>query len=262
MGDLNDATKILWLLNVSIQLGLLALLVFRREYRRFPAFCAYLTLNLLQAVAFALLFSRHGYVSRAAWKIGWGSQGIVVVARVLAVGELCRHALARYRGIWALGWRLLGGMAVLVLVAAVVFGGIDVRAGVVTLDLGSELAIAVATAGLFAFAKYYEVPVNEPARTAGAAFCLYSCSYVLNDLLLKHYLSSYQQVWNFAGTVAFFATACLWVRAFRVAAPARTATPAMLHPRVYGDLIPVMNRRLSTLNEQLSHFWRVRSPHP
>lgn len=262
MGDLGEATKILWLLSVSIQLGLLILLAVRREYKRFPAFCAYLTLNLLQAATFALLFSRQGYASRTAWKIGWGSQAIVVAARVFAVGELCRNVLERFRGIWALGWRLLTGMAVLVLVAAVAFGGIDLRAGVVTLDLGSELAIAVVTAGLFAFAKYYEVPVDEPARTMGAAFCLYSCSYVLNDLLLKRYLSSYEEIWNLAGTAAFLATVCLWVWAFRVAAPKPAEKPAMLHPSVYGSLIPEMNRQLSTLNEQLSHFWKVRSPHP
>lgn len=261
MAALGDADKILWTLNIAVQAGLLALLMARKEHKRFPLFCSYLAVNLLQAAAFALLFPVSGYVSRVAWKIGWGSQAIVVLARVLAVGELCRHVLARYRGIWALGWRLLGSMALLVLVSAVVFGGLDFRSGIVTLDLGSELAIAVATAGLFAFAKYYEVAVEQPTRTMGAAFCLYSCCYVLNDLLLKHYLSNYQNIWTFAGMLAFLGTLCLWAWAFRVPVGVEAPAPVLLQPGVYRDLIPQMNQRLSALNEQLSHFWRLRSPH-
>lgn len=261
MATLGDAAKILWLLNISVQLGLLALLVGRGEHKRFPAFCLYLGVNLLQAAALALLLPASGHVSRVAWKIGWSSQAIVVLARVLAVGELCRHVLARYRGIWALGWRLLGGMALAVLAGAVFFGGLDFRAGIVTLDLGSELAIAAATATLFAFAKYYEVPVEEPMRTMGAAFCLYSCCYVLNDLLLRHYLSNYENIWNLAGMLTFLGTVCLWAWAFRVPAGAEAPKPVLLQADVYRDLIPEMNRRLSKLNEQLSHFWRIESPH-
>ena len=252
--------KMLWMLNISVQLVLLAVLLARKEHRRFPAFCTYLAVNLLQAVLFAVMFSFSGYVTRGAWKIGWASQAVVVAARVLAVGELFRHALARYRGVWALGWRLLAGLAFGVLVSAVVLGGFDLRSGVVTLDLGSELAIAAATAGLFAFAKYYDVVVEEPMRTMGAAFCLYSCCYVLNDLLLKHYLSNYERIWNLAGMAAFLATVCLWGWAFR--APVRSAArrPVLLQPDVYRNLIPEMNRGLADLNEQLSHFWNVRSP--
>src|SRR5690348_813299 len=253
--------KTLWMLNIAVQVVLLAVLVARKEHRRFPAFCAYLGVNLLQALLFAMMFSFSEYVAPRAWKIGWASQAVVVAARVLAVGELCRHALARYRGVWALGWRLLTGLALGVLVFAVALGGFDLRSGVVTLDLGSELAIAAATAGLFAFAKYYDVLVEEPTRTMGAAFCLYSCCYVLNDLLLKHYLSNYERIWNLAGMAAFFATVCLWGWAFRAPVRSQARKPVLLQPDVYRHLIPEMNRSLADLNEQLSHFWNVRSPH-
>jgi|SRR5689334_11498806 len=255
-----SAEKTIWLLDLCVQLVLLMFLVSRREHRRFPAFCSYLAINLLQGITLAALFSVSGFVTRAAWIMGWGSQAVVTAARVLAVGEIFRHVLGRYQGVWALGWRLLGGLGVLVLVAAAGFGGLDLRAGVVTLDLGSELAIAAATAGLFAFAKYYEVVVEEPMRTMGAAFCLYSCSYVLNDLLLKHYLVNYQNVWNLVGMVAFFATVCLWGWAFRAPMRSETPKPVLLQPDIYRNLIPEMNRSLADLNEQLSHFWNVRSP--
>lgn len=260
MGGWSEAARIIWFLNVALQVCLLMLLVLRKDYRRFPAFCSYLAVNLLQFATFVTVFPRLGYASHAAWKIGWGSQGIVVVARAFAVGELCRHVLARYRGVWALGWRMLASIGVVVLAVAASFGRHDLQAGIVTLDLGSELAIAAVTAFLFAFAAYYDVPLAEPTRTMGIAFCLYSCSYVLNDLLLQHYLVKYRDVWNVAGMLAFLGSLLIWGWAFRRPAGAEAAKPVLLDAAVYRSLIPEVNRRLSGLNEQLSSFWKARSP--
>jgi hypothetical protein len=262
MDALGDSAKTLWLINVAIQAGLLTLLVWRKDYRRFPFFVAYLTVNLLQSAAFAILFTRPGYTSRIAWLFGWGSQGIVVAARACTVAEVCHHVLAPYRGIWAMGWRLLVVLGISVLVLAVAFGRHDLHAGIVTLDLGTELAIASATAILFAFAKYYEVPLREPMRMLGIGLCLYSACYALNDLLLQRYLAGYAEIWNLVGMIAFLGSLALWAWAFRVAVEAEATKPVLLDAEMYPNLIPEMNRRLFVLNEQLSQLWRVDSPRP
>src|SRR5690348_18337805 len=93
-----SAEKTIWLLDLCVQLVLLMFLVSRREHRRFPAFCSYLAINLLQGITLAALFSVSGFVTRAAWIMGWGSQAVVTAARVLAVGEIFRRSEERRVG--------------------------------------------------------------------------------------------------------------------------------------------------------------------
>lgn len=262
MASLNQAANVVWALNVAIQLVLLFLLTSRKEFRRYPAFCSYLAINLLQSGLFVFLYSYGSYHSRAAWELGWISQGMVVIARAVAAVEVCRHVLRRYQGIWALGSRLLAGTGAAVLLVAVTFGRHDLRTGVVTLDLGTELAIAAVMAVLFAFARHYDIFVEEPMRSMGVGFCLYSSFYVLNDLFLQHFLADYAAAWSIAGTVTFLGSLLLWTWAFLSAKRVEAPKPAaLLEEGFYEAVMPEMNRRLLALNKQLGQLWRAESRH-
>jgi hypothetical protein len=48
-----------------------------------------------------LIYRRWGFSSMLSWRIAWGMQGAVICARALAVAEVCRGVLGRYRGIRA-----------------------------------------------------------------------------------------------------------------------------------------------------------------
>lgn len=261
MASLAEAANIVWALNVTIQLGLLFLLASRKELRRYPAFCSYLAINLLQSGMFVFLYTYGSYNSHAAWRFGWISQGIVVIARAIAAGELCHQVLGRYRGVWALGWRLLAGTCLAVLIVAISFGRHDLREGIVTLDLGTELAIAAVIAVLFAFARYYEIPLEGPQRLMGIGFWLYSCFYVLNDLFLQHFLANYAVAWSFAGTATFLGSLLFWVWALFNPVREEAVKPALLESGIYEALMPEMNQRLFRLNKQLSQLWRAESRH-
>lgn len=261
MASLSEAANTVWVVNVTIQVGLLLLLVSRGEMRKYPAFCTYLAINLLQSGAFFLLYTYGSYSSRAAWQLGWISQGIVVIARAAAAAEVCYHVLGRYRGVWALGWRVLTGTGLLVLIVAISFGRHDLRTGIVTLDIGTELAIAAIMATLFVFARYYDIVLQGPMRLMGAGFCLYSCFFVLNDLFLQHYLADYERAWSFVGTLTFLGSLLLWAWALRSPARDEVAEPALLEPGIYQSLMPEMNQRLWELNKQLGHLWKVESHH-
>jgi len=261
MDAVDQLIRVFWVLNISVQLGLLFLLIVRKEVTRFPAFTAYLVVNLVQSAIFVFVFPRIGATSKAAWRVGWISQGLVVVARSVAVAEVCRGILARYRGIWAMGWRLLATVGIVVLVIAVALGRHDLRAAIITLNTGTELAIAAVMAFLFVFARYYEVPLDDPMRTMGVAFCFLSCASVINDLFLQRFWADYLRFWNLTGTGTFLFVLLLWTWALREPVRRRSTQPALLDSTVYGVMIPEMNKRLAKLNEELATFWRLGSPH-
>lgn len=248
----------LWVLASSLQAALLLTLFIRKLYKSCPALCAYLVLNLVSSLVIVLfVYPLVGFNSLAAFRIGWASQGIVVAARAVAVGEFCYNVMGKFQGIWALGWRLLSAIAVVVLLAGIGLGRHDLRLLILTTDLGFELAIAATVVGLFVFAKYYDFRISDPLRSLGIGFCLYSCVYVLNDAFLQKFLAHYRDLWNHVGSVAFIASLAIWLRAYLKPVELPKPRVEMLDKDVYGTLMPEVNRRLQQLNDELGRVWKT-----
>jgi len=183
-------------------------------------------------------------------------QGAVICARALAVAEVCRHLLARYRGIWAMAWRILLACAALVLVYSIVaarhFWELALLAG----DRGMELSIAAVVVGVLLFTRYYDVQVSAADRSLAVGFCLYSCFCVLNNTILEHYLSRYGPLWNLLGMLAFLASLLLWTWALRKPQTETVPEETLLSPGIYQTVAPQVNLRLRLLNDQLWKIWK------
>lgn len=248
--------QVLWGVNSAVGVVLLVLIVVRKNYRPYPAFSFYVLLNLALGVLALLMYRRWGISTMATMRIAWGMQAAVVCARAVAVAEVCRHVLARYRGIWALAWRVLLACAVLVLVyssvAARHIWGLAVLAG----DRGLELSIAAVVVGILFFARYYDVPVNATDRSLAVGFCLYSCFGVLNNTILERYLHNYGELWNVLGMLAFLASLLTWTWALRSSQTEEVSEETLLPFGVYQSVGPQINLRLRSLNERLSQFWK------
>ena len=67
-----------------------------------------------------LTYETFGFHSLAGYYAYWSSLLLNAGARSLAIAELCRYKLRAYRGIWALVWRVLGGVSMLFLVHAAI----------------------------------------------------------------------------------------------------------------------------------------------
>jgi hypothetical protein len=250
--------KVLWAITVLLKVGLGAVLIYHKNYRTFPLFFAYVLMVIAQSVILFVSYRIWGFDSREAFVIGWGTQGLAIVARALAVAELCMHVLAGYRGIWGLAWRLLMVSAVLVLLCSLAAAGFDWPFIVLNADRGLELAIAVLVVVLFLFVRYYEVAM-EPVLWFGAiGFFLYSCFGVLNDTILERWSHGYAALWNLTGTLAYLASLLLWGWAFR---GAQTQNLAIRQPALhssssfYRALTPEINAQLEDLNENLKRLW-------
>src|SRR5712692_2384465 len=93
--------------SVLLEAVVLACAVQRRLYTRLPVFTGYLAILVTRELTLSWFYLGLGYSSRPAFYYFWITQGILVVARAAAVVEIAWRALHGYRGVWALGWRLL-----------------------------------------------------------------------------------------------------------------------------------------------------------
>ena len=249
--------QVLWGFSFCFNLALVFLLYYRKNYRVYPCFLLYALVNLFQSVVIFASRKLWGYESAAMFKIGWGTQGLVIIARALSVAEVCRHVLAKYRGIWGLGWRLSLAVAALVLGYSWAVGAHRWQLFVVTADRSIELAIAAAIVVLLVFARYYQVVIEPAARFLAIGFFLYSCFQVLNDTILERWLQRYADFWNLLGTITFMASVLLWGWALRAVQQEATSPLELLTGDQYRLLSPAINARLKALDEQLGRFCRA-----
>jgi hypothetical protein len=186
---------------------------------------------------------------------------MVLFARALAVAEVCRHLLSRYRGVWALAWRILLLCVAVVLSYSILAARRDWRLALLTADRGLELSIATVIVVLLLFARYYDVKVEPVVRSLAIGFCLYSCFVVLNNTVLERWLHDYSALWNLLGMLAFLASLSVWTSALRPSRSQSQTKEILLPSGIYQAIVPEINLRLRLFNEQLSQFWKVEAGH-
>jgi len=254
MTGIGDIEWAAWALSVSLQLGLIVIVFYRRNERRFPLFTVYVAAAMLQSIAQFVIYKYWGFGSRRTLVISWSVQGLVIVFRLLAVLELCRLVFHGYRGIWVVISRALILLFAVVACSAMLLGRRGSGLEVLHADGATGVALAAAVVGLFLMARYYEVQAREPISAMAVGFFLYSCFTMLNDTVLEAWLSSYAQLWNFLSILAFIGTLLVWSWALRRAYPEAEFTPELLPSAVYRTLSPEVNLRLRMLNERLSRL--------
>jgi hypothetical protein len=249
--------KALFGLTVFLNGGLIVLFLYRKNHRVFPIFFVYVLSNFLQGLVLFESYRIWGISSPVSSGIAWGTQAFVTVARTLAVGQICHRVLAKYRGIWALAWRMLFATAAVVLLCSWAIAKGSWQFAVLNANRGMELAIASVIVTLFMFTRYYRIAVEPVVRALATGFFLYSCFYVLNITLLESWLYDYVTLWNLLGTLAFLASLLLWSWALRETQTATTFAPEMLSLGIYRTVVPEINDRLRALNDHLGQFWWV-----
>jgi hypothetical protein len=260
--EIPQFVRILWVVNTAAGVFLLVLLAARKNYRAFPAFSLYIFLNFSVGTSVLFLYRRLGFSSWSAWAITWGMQAVVIFARAVAVAEVCRHLLARYRGIWALAKRIFMACAILVLLYSSLAARHQWKLALPGAERGLELSIAAVIVMLMLFSRYYNVQTDAADRSLAVGLCLYSCFCALNDTVLERYLYQYVSLWNLLGMLAFLASLLLWTWALRKPQAEPRLEEPLLPAGVYQSMAPQINLRLRTLNEQLYKIWKPEVPGP
>lgn len=251
---LTNAMKVLWGCALALQVGVLSIMIAKRQHKEFPIIFSYILIGLLQSPVLFLVYLVKGYESWPAYWTAWISQGIVVIFRWGAVCELCYTILGQFRGIWGLAWRVLTVFGALALLTALVLGRHDLKSLISTFDLGLQLSIATVMAVFFLFARYYQVEVQTSLRSIGIAFCLYSCFRSLNDTVLQTLWRNYANTWTVLDEVTFAATLVLIGSAVYVLAPQPKRKIVLLPQTSYAQFAPQVSERLRALNERLDQL--------
>lgn len=246
-----------WALTTLLEVVLLWYLVRKKLYRSHPAFFAYVLMAIAQSGIVAATYQLLGARSKVAFGIAWGTQGVVVCARWLAVMEIAKKALAAYTGIWAMASRILIGTGVCAFVYALVASRLHWYLAVLNADRAVELCTAGFIVGMFLFVRYYGIAMPALDRMLAIGFCLYSCFVVINDSIYENWLSFAGAFWNYLDLVTFMASLILWIMAARnySAADNNVAQPE-LTPQLYAELSHKLNSRLVLLNNRLDHLFR------
>lgn len=256
----------LWALSIIAQLAVFTLLLAKGYSRTLPLFSTYIALNLCQAGLLIIVYSRVAFDSHQARVVFWFSEGITLVAKAFAATELLRHVLRPYRGIWALGWRLLAIASLLVVSYAVASAGQDLDWRLMIADRGYHLTFAVAFVSCLLLVRFYAIPVHPVYKALLAGFCFFSCAVIATNtllpILLARHVTNYSEIWNSLHLAIFTGVQVTWVVALRKPLSALDERPALLPASAYGRLSPEINMRLHLLNELLRKFWRVEAPRP
>src|ERR1700739_2441650 len=151
--ELLNVRNLAWILTTVLELVLLFYLVRQGLYRTHVAFFLYILAAIVQSAVVASSYRYWGPRSVQSWKIAWGSQGVVVCARWLAVMEITKRVLANYGGIWGMARRILILLSLSVLIYAIAFSGSQWNLMVLNGDRAVELCMATFIVSMFLFAR-------------------------------------------------------------------------------------------------------------
>ncbi len=237
-----------------LQLAVCVLAWRRRLYLRLPLFTAYLTLLLVRTLFLWVLYLSVGYDSPLSFQGYWVSQGILLAARGVAVAEIAWRAVREYRGVWALGWRLLCGIALLLLVHAAV----DARGAaswiapfLLTAERDLELAVLGILVVLLTLCRYYGIRLEPVQKMVALGMGFYSAIQSLNNSFVQDWLARYFTAWSAVRVFSFEVTLVIWLVALRRPLPAAAPAPVLLPQKLYDELSPQVNNRLRVLNQRL-----------
>ncbi len=256
---LSSTDLLLWALSTLLQLGLCALIFWRRLYWRLPIFSSYVVLSLASGIVASWVYLHWGYRSWTAWYFAWIRQGLMVFARSLAVAELCWKILRAYAGVWGLAWRTLVLLSVMLTARAMVHAQGDahwVVPFVLTAEQGLEMMIAAVLLAVLAICAYYRIGVEPLYRWIAGGLCFYSIIQALNNSFLRNWLSTHIFFWNEVRLLSFEIAIVVWCLALWKPLPAERPAPVLLSQQVYDELTPQVNYRLRMLNQRLLEILR------
>src|SRR5579863_2812652 len=269
-------TFLIWS-TLSFEIALCGFVFARKVQRILPLFAAYAWVLLSCGIGVWLAYSYFGFGSLTSYYAYWVATLLNAAARSLAIAELCHYGLRSYRGIWALGWRVLTGVSILLLGhAAIDTWGQPNRVAIygTTLDRDLALASIVILAVLLLFRNYYGIALVLLQKAIAVGICFICVVDVIGNTILRSiftgYLYSYfltnqkalwdalspqfervRDTWSTIHLFSFMFSMGIWCFALRKPLPAPSETPVLIPAEVYRELSPAINMRLTTFNDRL-----------
>ncbi len=262
---------------ISFEVVLCGFVFARKVQRILPLFAAYTCVLLSCGIGVWLTYEYFGISSLISIYAYWGSILLSAAVRSLAIAELCRYGLRAYAGIWALVWRVLTALSILLFAhAAMDARGQPNQFAIYGMTLDRDLAFAsiVILAVLLLFRNYYGLALEPLQRSIAVGICLICGVDVIGNTIFRNlftgYLSSWfltsqkdlwpalrpqvqhvNDIWSTVHLSFFMFSMGIWCYALRKPIPARAEAPELLPAEVYQELSPAINMRLATFNDRM-----------
>jgi hypothetical protein len=274
---MNHLENILSWSTLSFEIVLCGFVFTRKVQRILPLFAFYACVQLTRTIGVWLAYEYFGFGSSTSYYAFWGCALLSAAVRSLAIAELCRYGLRAYRGIWALVWRVLVALSILLFAHAVM----DARGQPdqfaiygMTLDRDLALASIVILAVLLLIRNYYGIALETLPRAIAAGICFICAVDVIGNTIFRNIYTGYlfswfltsqkalwpalqpqvervNDLWSMIHLFSFMFSMGIWCFALRKPLPAPSESPVLLPVEVYRELSPAINLRLSAFNERL-----------
>ena len=274
---MNHLESFLFLSTLSFEVTLCVFIITKKVQRILPFFATYTYVILAGTIGVWLTYEYFGISSLTSYYAYWFSVLLNAAARSLAIAELCRYGLRAYRGIWALVWRVLTALSVLLFArAAIDAWGQPNKVAIygATLDRDLALASIVILAVLLFIRNYYGLALEPLQKAIATGICLICAVDLIGNMILRNFFTGYLFSWFFTSQKAlwpalrpriehvvdmwstvhlfsFMFAMGIWCFALRKPVPAPIESPVLLPAEVYREMSPAINMRLTTFNARL-----------
>lgn len=274
---MNYLERFLFWSTLSFEIVLCGFVFARKVQRILPLFAVYTCVLLTCGIGVLFTYAYFGFSSVNSYYAYWGSVLLNAAARSLAIAELCRYGLRAYRGIWALVWRVLTVLSVLLLArAASDAWGQPNRVAIygATLDRDLALASIVILVILLLIRNYYGLALERMQRAIAAGVCFICAVDAIGNTIFRNLYTGYlypwfltsqkslwpalrpeimrvDDIWSTVHLFSFMFSMGIWCYALRKPLPAPSESPVLLPAGVYREISPAINMRLAAFNDRL-----------
>jgi hypothetical protein len=249
--------NLLWAFGSALKVLLCILALYRRLYRRFLFFSIYAVLLIIELAVIWSVYRVWGYSSRLAWYTAWYSVGVLLLARGLAVAELCSTSLRNYPAIWSFVRKLLAFVAVIVLGYASTTAYQNEKplvAFFLSAERGSEISILVILVALLAFGLRYNVTLGPVERSLVLGLGFYSAFQVVNDSFMEQWMTRHFYWWNSTRVISFDVALIMWLAPLRKDLPPAREPPVLLSEDIAGQLLRQILDRMREVADELKRI--------
>jgi hypothetical protein len=257
--NLSSLQNYLWIAETTLTFVLVALVFVRGLYRRLPLFAIYVALLAAETAAVHWTYSRWGYTSHAALYVYWSSLGVVLVARALAVAELCWRSLRSSPAVWAITHRWLALLALVLLVYALVGAAKNnspLIAFLLTAERSLDFGIVVILFALLRLGLRYDVRFGGVERTVLFGFAVYSAFQTVNDAFMQRWMMKYFSWWVSASVVSFEVALLIWIAPLLRPLPPMTTPPTLFSEEQSVSMLHQVLERMRRVAEEMKRIAR------
>jgi len=251
---LTPSDYVLWVAGTGLRILLCTFLLRNRTFRQLPFFSIFIFLSTAWTLSFWWIYHDPTIEPGIILNAYWFSQFTQVIARGLAVAEICWLVLGAHRGIWKLTWRLLAGVG-MVLVASAAMAAIESPAFFAPVVLrgerGLELTVIGLLVALLAVCRYYGIRMQSAVRWLALGLGLYALIQTANNTFLYDWFNTYFPMWGKIRVLSFDIALAIWSWGLRQPVLLTRPDTELLDRGVYEQVVPQVSYRLQELNARL-----------